>query len=198
MSSEVIYKQTNGRRRKYFKKVCPGCEEEFETRSDNDAEYCSRSCKMKNDNPMKDPDVAQKVNGSRDHSGENNPAYNSTEIECEWCEEVLEVPKSEAPRRKYCSKQCFYSAVREEDWDGPLEYTKRYGGLWNDIREKVLERDDHECQECGSEDVRLEVHHIKPIREFEDPQNAHYMENLITLCVKHHRRADAGALEVKA
>jgi len=53
---------------------------------------------------------------------------------------------------------------------------------WKEVREEVLERDDHECQACGKESD-LQVHHIHPISaggpRF-DPNN------LVTLCNTHH------------
>ena len=49
--------------------------------------------------------------------------------------------------------------------------------------EKSLQRDSHQCQECGDSD-ELHVHHIEPVSKggakFET-------ENLITPCPKHHR-----------
>jgi len=32
----------------------------------------------------------------------------------------------------------------------------------------------------------LHVHHIKPIREFDEPEEANVLSNLVTLCHEHH------------
>ena len=54
---------------------------------------------------------------------------------------------------------------------------------WQETREKVLERDNHQCQACGKE-TKLHVHHITPISaggpRFET-------NNLVTLCMSHHK-----------
>ena len=51
---------------------------------------------------------------------------------------------------------------------------------------KVLDRDYNTCQNCFST-KSLEVHHIIPMRE----NGSDELDNLITLCVKCHRRIDA-------
>lgn len=65
---------------------------------------------------------------------------------------------------------------------------------WRNARKKALDRDGHECQECGmsqeehinSYNTGLNVHHIIDIVEFEDPADADDLDNLQTLCVKCH------------
>ena len=65
-----------------------------------------------------------------------------------------------------------------------------YNKGWSKARREALDRDSHECQQCGvnaSEfDHDLDVHHKKPVREFEIPSDAHYLENLVSLCRKCH------------
>lgn len=73
-----------------------------------------------------------------------------------------------------------------------------YGPGWTDAkRQRIRERDGHECWSCNVDesthrDVHgstLEVHHIRPAREFPDfhPQ-ANVPENLLTLCKVCHKR----------
>lgn len=84
-------------------------------------------------------------------------------------------------------------------WKGGFE--PYYGADWSDIRESVLQRDGHRCTECGmSETVHqgeygysLHVHHIEPIREFDHPEDANTMDNLITLCHACHMAAESGS-----
>lgn len=65
---------------------------------------------------------------------------------------------------------------------------------WKRLREKAIERDDGECQRCGIDEsshqqkygVGLNVHHIRDIVEFDDPDEADKLSNLETLCVKCH------------
>lgn len=56
---------------------------------------------------------------------------------------------------------------------------------WKSARRAVIARDDGRCQACGVEDG-LHVHHIEPVRNFPDPNDAHYLENLVTLCSTCH------------
>jgi hypothetical protein len=72
-----------------------------------------------------------------------------------------------------------------------------YGAGWPERRQRVLERDGHQCQVCerlsDSLDSSLHVHHIRPLREFRrddgtiDCESANRMENLVTLCPSCHK-----------
>lgn len=68
-----------------------------------------------------------------------------------------------------------------------------YGSRWGEVREQVLERDQNRCQVCGArwDQTQLHIHHKQPLRTFHTPQEAHYPENLITLCPRCHRRVEA-------
>jgi 5-methylcytosine-specific restriction endonuclease McrA len=59
-------------------------------------------------------------------------------------------------------------------------------GQWKRIRAAVRRRDGNACVVCGRTD-RLSVHHLVPARLGGDDS----MDNLATLCVLHHRQADA-------
>jgi 5-methylcytosine-specific restriction endonuclease McrA len=59
-------------------------------------------------------------------------------------------------------------------------------GQWKRIRAAVRLRDANACVVCGRSD-RLSVHHVVPARlGGDDP-----MDNVVTVCVLHHRQADA-------
>lgn len=64
---------------------------------------------------------------------------------------------------------------------------------WNMTRHNIYERDHHMCRVCWDKGRitvdGLEAHHIVPL--VEDPDMAYDDYNLITLCVKHHKAADA-------
>jgi len=80
----------------------------------------------------------------------------------------------------------------------PGEGVARYGGYWHQYRRKALRRDRGQCRVCGATDrnvpTALHVHHITPLREFEDGsdsldyERAHAVENLVTLCPSCHKR----------
>ncbi len=78
-----------------------------------------------------------------------------------------------------------------------------YGPNWQVQRRRALERDGYRCRRCGvphTPERPLHVHHIRPFRTFgylpgvnEAYREANRLENLITLCARCHRLAEAGA-----
>ena len=68
---------------------------------------------------------------------------------------------------------------------------------WDKIRQAVRERDRHLCRVCLAGHILttdgLETHHIIPLAEA--PERAYDPDNLITLCVLHHKAADAGKIQ---
>lgn len=80
------------------------------------------------------------------------------------------------------------------NWRGG--YEPYYGRNWHEQRRAARRRDGYECVACRmteSDHVSkygwgLEVHHIVPVREFEVPEDANTLDNLITLCRPHHRK----------
>ncbi len=80
-----------------------------------------------------------------------------------------------------------------------------YGAEWPRIREEALDRDSYACRLCGASplnssaetSVRLEVHHLTPLRSFlaQYPRPvalrlAHAPENLLTLCAACHKKVE--------
>lgn len=67
---------------------------------------------------------------------------------------------------------------------------------WRETREKVLKRDNYECQECKKQGIvktidhskhkSLDVDHIKELDSY--PELAFDMDNLVTLCVSCHNK----------
>jgi len=57
---------------------------------------------------------------------------------------------------------------------------------WKRVRFLVKRRDGWRCVKCGATGVRLEVDHIRPIRDA--PELAYDMGNLQSLCVPCHSR----------
>jgi 5-methylcytosine-specific restriction endonuclease McrA len=77
-------------------------------------------------------------------------------------------------------------------WNGGT--VREYGHYWMEQREKAKERDGFECRACGMSNQKhnekygrdLDVHHVVPIREFDDPKDAHSLGNLVTSCRECH------------
>lgn len=80
----------------------------------------------------------------------------------------------------------------------PGEAVSKYGSYWDQYRRTVLNRDRGQCRICGATDrdvvTSLHVHHITPLREFEDEsgsfdyEKGHALDNLVTLCPSCHKR----------
>lgn len=72
----------------------------------------------------------------------------------------------------------------------------KYSENWLYERRRCVERDNRTCQLCGKKregESRVNVHHIIPVRNFEQKkrQETHKLENLICLCVSCHIKADS-------
>ncbi len=83
--------------------------------------------------------------------------------------------------------------VKESTKESRLRTCRR----WDKTRKAVNERDRHLCRVCLSlgklQFDALETHHIIPLSEA--PEKAYDEDNLITLCVRHHKAADAGQID---
>lgn len=123
--------------------------------------------------------------------------------DCEQCGDAVTVRQSKRAygAGRFCGKNCL-AEWQSENWRG--ENHPRWKGGWNEdrvrnwskARRKTLDRDDHRCQKCGKSANDLgrepDVHHIVPLREFEDPTDAHTLDNLIALCRACHMAIEHG------
>lgn len=136
---------------------------------------------------------------------------------CPNCNSTFKVKKSEAKRRKYCSKACFNqskkgvippnieqarrnSPIQKGDkninWKGGIY---KYPSEWTgELRRQVFAKFGNRCQDCGKVGKKrsdLVCHHI----DF-DKKNCQ-LENLILLCrschMKRHWRANKGVPGLK-
>lgn len=135
------------------------------------------------------------------------------EIECHHCGSTKEKWKYrvEQYEHNFCDEGC-YSDWQEETgvrsgenntrWRGG--HVRYYGPNWLSQRRRVRKRDEYSCQECGiseSDSVEefgreLDVHHIRPLREFEPFDEdevwgeANALSNLVTLCRRCHLKEE--------
>lgn len=113
------------------------------------------------------------------------------------CNPCLYEMWQESTRGSQFEKLCV-DADEGEDIDVPVtRKANYYGPDWPAVRERILERDEGKCQggpehddRMNGGDLRIVVHHKKPLREFGGDYNAaNVPENLITLCTVCHGRA---------
>jgi hypothetical protein len=128
---------------------------------------------------------------------------------CSWCNKEIKVNrwKYKKYNNHFCSKDC-EGRFREIDFSGSgnpryidgNSRQREYGTGWRRARDKALERDGYQCVVCGKGKEELErnpaVHHREPVRNFKNSTDAHYLDNLVCLCPKHHQMAEAGNIDV--
>jgi 5-methylcytosine-specific restriction endonuclease McrA len=119
------------------------------------------------------------------------------ERECEHCGESFSVLP--CVLRQSAARFCSYDCTSDAMYSGH-KHTDPYSGDWHRVRREALDRDDHRCQHCGKERAEIgrepDVHHLVPIREFDDPQEAHSLDNVVALCRSCHKFAEVGEIPV--
>ena len=148
---------------------CYTCDDVFEIRDsrvdDSEKHFCDRDCKSNWDEER--------------FSGSNHPRYG--------------VDVDESVKNKISSS---LTGENHPMWKGGGKLD--YGSSWSRKREQRLKKDNHRCQNCGMArekhveeyNLDLNVHHIIPLREFENGDEANRISNLVTLCIPCHRKAD--------
>lgn len=103
-------------------------------------------------------------------------------------------------RGVFCDVDCYGEWLSENvvgeshhQWESG---TIDYGQQWWRVRREALERDEYTCQNCGASSSELgqnpDVHHVVRVRDFEEPQQAHVLENVVSLCRSCHRNVEEG------
>lgn len=173
--------------------TCEWCGKQYEVKPAvvDQSRFCSNNCK----NEWK----------TEYYVGGKNPNPNSGKRvtkQCEWCEEEFQVRLSKEDSARFCSLSCLgkhngdvRSGEDSPRWRGG--YEPYYGPNWRKQRRKAKERDNYECQRCGSTED-LAVHHKTAFREFvtdsgADYESAHELANLVTLCRPCHAKIENGA-----
>lgn len=124
-------------------------------------------------------------------------------VECSICGKETAVRRAGvADKLRVCGEGCLSQYHRENESRGDTPRSRTY--FWKKQRERALKRDDYTCQRCGlgldaaresgkhPPEVGLHVHHIRPFRSFEEPKQAHDLENLRTLCFDCHMTVEHG------
>jgi len=76
-----------------------------------------------------------------------------------------------------------------------LNDPNRYGPGWPRTREIVRARDNYQCQVCGVSEhgQSHHVHHKRPFRVFDSPDEANQLANLVTVCPSCHQKIEQAA-----
>lgn len=160
--------------------TCEQCEGTYEVKPANmDAtRFCSRDCQTE------------------------HQTVDSTEYACPVCGDSFERKAYEVKgEQAFCTRECrrtHLSDIRTGEnnpmWAGGApDY---YGPSWPEARRRTIDRDGYACRRCSMSrnehydhfDRDLEVHHVRPVRSFADPDEAHFDANLVTLCTACHRQ----------
>lgn len=145
----------------------------------------------------------------REIERDENPRWNGGKLtlSCDVCDGTVERhPSAISGEATLCDRECFEAWLSDEftgeghpNWRGGGN--ESYGPGWNPVRERALERDDYACVLCGTDADELgrnpDVHHLVPVRVFvESPlltiEDAHTLDNVVSLCPACHRRAEFG------
>jgi len=164
----------------YVSHECENCGKTFSVKpARKGAKYCSRDCYY----------AALDMPTGSDHW-----SYNSTTLVCENCGGDFTVQSSTSEERQYCSRSCFAdghdfpSGEEHPAWNENRRYMQN-GELWERTRRQCRERDGYRCRICNDpepEDRQHDVHHLIPVRYFEDSADAHWPGNVVTLCRSCH------------
>ncbi len=180
---------------------CEICATQFDYYpSEKKGQYCS-TC-VENENWRYRPDI----------SGEDHPRWagGRQELDCDECGTTIVRHQSNiTAEHVFCSDECQYEWLSETftgeghpNWKGGTN--ANYGRGWRRVRERALKRDGHRCVLCGTTASELgrnpDVHHVVPVRAFvETPRtaefDAHYLENVVSLCPACHRTAEFGGVD---
>lgn len=180
--------------------TCTSCGEQFDYYpSEKEGLYCGECV---DGGSWRDPPALE---------GEDNPQWGGGKesVPCSVCGESVErYPNSARDGAVLCSDDCRgrwlsenFSGSDHPNWDGGGIDT--YGPGWSRVKRRALERDDYECVVCGATKAELDrnpdVHHLLPVRLFAEAErlnvsDAHYLENVVSLCPRCHRNVESGDL----
>lgn len=168
---------------------CSTCGDEKEiypSRTHRNNHFCSMDCRSEWQ--------------SENWVGEAHHQYERAEVECEYCGASIEKHISQVENHDYtfCDDNCCseWKSLHTTGSDNPnwAGGSLNYGETWFRMRRKVRDRDENECQVCGLDEAELNkkpaVHHIKPVRSFDEPDDAHFLENMVQVCQPCHMKVE--------
>lgn len=154
--------------------TCPICNKEFKPKNSLQ-KFCSAECRKKELTKRASLKVSQKRMSKFEETKHRI---------CPVCEKEFEaVYGTYGYRQKYCSSQCRRKAERMYGCKAKTDLSYKNKIRFSGNKYKVLERDNNECQICGSK-KNLIIHHKDCSGQSDNPNND--IDNLVTLCRKCH------------
>jgi len=133
-----------------------------------------------------------------------NNTVEKVSAECKNCGDVNEViPSRLSEDHDYlCSRKCLdglnsdrMSGDGNPRYSGGESFASHYNKSWREVREACLSRDEHTCVICSSSN-NLHAHHLKAVKLFEKPEDAHFLKNAVTLCASCHPKVEHGKISI--
>lgn len=121
----------------------------------------------------------------------NQSLVTAVYLNCENCGKTFRIFRSAAKNgRRFCCRHCaieFMSGKNSPHYKGGKELA--HGRNWQALCREIRRRDGV-CQNCGAKRSpggrRLDIHHIKARRYFQDQDEANTPDNLVALCAACH------------
>jgi len=103
-------------------------------------------------------------------------------VRCSYCKNYID--KNVAVKRSvqsFCSEEHFYEYVKKNRKKQIVKYKKKNEDFSFSEKLEIIKLDEYRCRFCGTE-YNLHVHHIL----YRSEGGSNDIDNLITLCYKHH------------
>lgn len=128
------------------------------------------------------------------HANVHGESISDIDKECDLCGTDITIDRTKKSSKYHFCDECSKDKIpdgKPESWDSD---TVKYGKKWKKMKTRVQKRDENTCQKCGKSEKQLNrkpaVHHIMPVRCFDDPDESHEMKNLVQVCTSCHMEVE--------
>jgi hypothetical protein len=159
---------------------CEWCGKDATTTGKRKQKFCSFECRVAAQNGKKLPYLSNRL-----------------QFPCLWCAKIVDRPASNfhsVRGRVFCDSKCLAEwqskFVRQEShprWKGGNGGNSgiSYGKGWGAAKRKTKTRSGGVCERC-KKCPAVHVHHKLPVRFFDKIEDAHFLENLLHVCIPCH------------
>lgn len=169
--------------------------------------FCSAKCGNKSRIGSKSTNPKTHTQKERDFVKENYPTmgadwlsekmgYSKKAIACLAHKIGVTLNKDVYRKKVHDAAKEYMTGSRNPNWQGGETY-KELGSNWGTQRKAAIKRDGYACQVCFVVSRKNHIHHIIPRRFYDGHvEDANVLENLITLCPKHHKLVECGKIKL--